>query len=290
MWLAAEALRPGGGDRVTLVEGLDPGNGVRLQIRGYEIPRSRPLSDDVEAAARRPAAPRGAMSLRRPPKPRRRSSRNRSPTNLFRLLRGKSNLLFAGSRDGVEVYADALRAMCEDGGVSERVFPPITATSPRRSARMSRPACAMIPAQTHRGRHHDARARHRTSATSTRSPRSARVRRSPRCGNASVARAAEPVSPRCCASSPSRTRSGRAVVRSDRLHLDLVQSIAMVECLKDGWCEPPAVGGLHLSTLVHQIFAVICQSGGLRPATAWRLLCERGPLPHPSGATSSSNS
>jgi ATP-dependent Lhr-like helicase len=64
----------------------------------------------------------------------------------------------------------------------------------------------------------------------------------------------------------------------DRLHLDLVQSIAMVECLKDGWCEPPAIGGLHLSTLVHQILAVICQTGGIRPTTAWRLLCERGPF------------
>jgi ATP-dependent Lhr-like helicase len=64
----------------------------------------------------------------------------------------------------------------------------------------------------------------------------------------------------------------------DRLNLDLVQSIAMVECLLAKWCEPPARAGLHLSTLIHQVMALILQTGGIRALPAWSILCDRGPF------------
>ena len=64
----------------------------------------------------------------------------------------------------------------------------------------------------------------------------------------------------------------------DRLRLDLVQAIAMVECLRGGWCEPPRRAGLHLSTLIHQTLALIMQVGAVKPTTAWNVLCGRGPF------------
>jgi ATP-dependent Lhr-like helicase len=54
----------------------------------------------------------------------------------------------------------------------------------------------------------------------------------------------------------------------DRLRLETVQSIAAVELIRDHWVEPPSPLTQHLSTLLHQILAVIVEYGG---ATAKRL-------------------
>jgi len=54
----------------------------------------------------------------------------------------------------------------------------------------------------------------------------------------------------------------------DRLRLETIQSIAAVELIRDHWVEPPSPLTQHLSTLLHQILAVIVEYGG---ATAKRL-------------------
>jgi ATP-dependent Lhr-like helicase len=275
IWLAAEALRPGGGDRVTVVEGRDPGNGVRLQIRGYEIAQSRPIPNDGMAGLKNGEAEEAKDSST--------PSETEAPLvpqpiadDLFRLLRGKSNLLFAGSRDRVEVYADTLRAMCEDQGLPNEFFPHHGNLSKAEREDVEtrlrddpRPTTAVATTTLELGidiGDVDGVAQI-GPGSSVASMRQRLGRSGRRAGKPSVLRIfalEDAIGP------------GNSPV--DRLHLDLVQSIAMVECLKKGWCEPPQVGGLHLSTLVHQILAVICQTGGIRPATAWRLLCERGPF------------
>ena len=62
----------------------------------------------------------------------------------------------------------------------------------------------------------------------------------------------------------------------DLLRCELVQAIAMVRLLVTGWHEEPRVGGLHLSTLVQQILAVIAQYGGITADHAYSILCRRG--------------
>ena len=62
------------------------------------------------------------------------------------------------------------------------------------------------------------------------------------------------------------------------MHLGLVRSIAMVELLIEGWCEPPVPQALHLSTLTHQILSVIAEHGGVRAKRLYTALCERGPF------------
>ena len=64
----------------------------------------------------------------------------------------------------------------------------------------------------------------------------------------------------------------------DRLRMDLVQAVAMFRLLLEHWCEPPAHRGLHLSTLVHQILAVILQYGGVTARDLHQLLCGTGPF------------
>ena len=64
----------------------------------------------------------------------------------------------------------------------------------------------------------------------------------------------------------------------DRLRLGLIRSIAMIDLLLEGWCEPPKPQALHLSTLVHQILSVIAQRGGAPANILYSVLCREGPF------------
>ena len=64
----------------------------------------------------------------------------------------------------------------------------------------------------------------------------------------------------------------------DRLRLGLIRSIAMIDLLLEGWCEPPKPQALHLSTLVHQILSVIAQRGGASASAVYNVLCREGPF------------
>ena len=62
----------------------------------------------------------------------------------------------------------------------------------------------------------------------------------------------------------------------DQLRAGLVQSIAMLDLLLEGWCEPPDQDALHLSTLIQQVLSAIAQHGGVTAAAAYRALCGPG--------------
>jgi ATP-dependent Lhr-like helicase len=64
----------------------------------------------------------------------------------------------------------------------------------------------------------------------------------------------------------------------DRLHPQLVQAVAMIRLLLDGWCEPPAEAAYHLSTLVQQALSFLRERGGARAQDAWTILCKTGPF------------
>ncbi|WGO98345.1 DEAD/DEAH box helicase [Saccharophagus degradans] len=65
----------------------------------------------------------------------------------------------------------------------------------------------------------------------------------------------------------------------DQLRLELVQSLAMIRLLIVGnWFEPADTGQMHLSTLLHQILAVIAQWGSIRVDQLFTLLCGQGPF------------
>jgi ATP-dependent Lhr-like helicase len=54
---------------------------------------------------------------------------------------------------------------------------------------------------------------------------------------------------------------------------------ACINLMLEGWCEPPSSGGLHLSTLVQQILALIVECNGITPNKAFQTLCACGPFP-----------
>lgn len=269
MSLAAEALRPGGGAGVTIVVGEDEGNGVRLQIRGYVLGGAGEGDPSAVADDGDPLG-KSAEPFERSTVP------VALAADLFRFLRGQSNLLFAGSRANVEVYADKLRSMCDEARLPNEFFPHHGNLSKAMREEVEirlrddpRPTTAVATTTLELGIDIGdvetiAQIGPGFSVASLRQ----RLGRSGR-------RAGKPATLRMFVVEQPVGRGGDPI---DRLQLNLVQSIAMVECLRAGWCEPPLPAGLHLSTLIHQVMALVLQTGGVSPPVAWKVLCERGPF------------
>jgi ATP-dependent helicase Lhr and Lhr-like helicase len=250
--LAAQALRLGGDAQVAIVQGRGDA-ALRAQVRGYW---REPVEQDVVEGGQYWKA---AIA-----------------DHLFETLRPGKNLVFATSRDNVEEVTDLLRQRTEREGLPE-VFHAHHGNLSRdhrefveaRLKDAARPATAVCTSTLELGIDIGA--------------------------IDSVAQVGPPFTVASLRQRLGRSgrREGRAAVlrvyvdeprpspRSsllDELNLKLIQSIAMVRLLVHRWCEPPAMSGHHLSTLTHQIMAVIAERGGVRPSVLYDLLCRRGPF------------
>jgi ATP-dependent Lhr-like helicase len=247
--LACAYLRPDDPDAVGHIAATGGGSELRVQLRGYVAGGPDP---DEPAAADLVAG------------------------HLFQKLRGSSNLVFAGSRERVEIYADKLRQLCDAAGLPQEFH--------AHHASLSREHRDFVERRLK-----DGRLPTTAICTST-------LELGIDIGDVTcVAQIGAPFS---VASLRQRLgRSGRragqpATLRqyvieawprpdanlADRLRLDLVRAVAMIDLLIEGWCEPPAPQALHLSTLVHQILSVIAERGGATAAGLHRLLCREGPF------------
>ncbi|RCS54884.1 DEAD/DEAH box helicase [Bremerella cremea] len=65
---------------------------------------------------------------------------------------------------------------------------------------------------------------------------------------------------------------------TDRLHLDLLQAIALSELLlsRPRWVEPPRLVSWDLSTLTQQILSTLAETGGCQAGVIFERLCRRG--------------
>ena len=244
-----EYLRPGNPEAVDILESGATGVELRVQIRSYTDGDDTESEDD--------------------------SAKREVTKHLFSRLRGKPNLVFAGSRQNVEWYADALREMSEKAKVPVDFLPHHANLSREHRTELER----------------SLKTRRTTTAICTSTLELGIDIGDIEC----VAQIGPPFS---VASLRQRLgRSGRrpgqpAVLRIyaieretqadshplDRLHLDLVRSIAMVELLREKWCEPPAPQALHLSTLCHQVLSVIAERGGVNAGPLYDVLCRTGPF------------
>ena len=241
-----EYLRPGDPDAVDLLESEVDGGELKVQIRGYVTG----AEGDGEASKKGVAK------------------------HLFERLRGTPNLVFAGSRENVEWYADALREMSEQAKVPVDFLPHHASLSREhrldveRRLKSSRTATAICTSTLELGIDIGgidcvAQIGPPFSVSSLRQ----RLGRSGRRGQPKVLRMYTIERGTNAASHP-----------MDRLHLGLVRSVAMVELLGDRWCEPPAPQALHLSTLTHQVLSVIAQHAGTSAPRLYETLCRQGPF------------
>ena len=245
--LARAYLRPDDPASVQVIEAKGGNAELRLQVKGYFA------GDEKEG-----------------------SVQSRVAQELFVRLRGSDNLVFAGSRGQVELYADALREMCEHEALPQEFYPHHASLSREHRSFVEtrlkdgrRPTTAVCTSTLELGIDiGDIACVAQIGAPFTVSALRQRLGRSGR-------RAGVPAILRQYAI---ETKLEATSALTDRLRLRLVRTIAMIELLLEGWCEPPKTGALHLSTLTHQILSIIAERGGASAARLFRVLCQEGPF------------
>jgi len=257
MNLAAEFLRTGEGASVAIVESRSSGSELKILVKGYEEPLVIRSGDDDEE--REPTTP--ALIA----------------THLFKSLRGSNNLVFPNSRREVERFTHLLNNLCLQQQLPNEFWPhhgslskEIRTETEAALKQQSLPATAICTNTLELG-----------------------------IDIGSVKSVAQIGSPPSVASLRQRLgRSGRrkgepAIFRSyciedalggqaslaTELRLETIKTTAMISLLLEGWFEPPATNGAHLSTLVQQMLSVIAQYGGATISTLYTLLCaEKAPF------------
>lgn len=242
-------LRPDDATSVQVIEAQGGEAELRLQLRGYIAggeDKSLPAPTDMIAK------------------------------HLFEHLRGTDNLAFAGSRQSVEIYADRLRALCEDARLPQEFYPHHASLSREHREVVERrlkdgklPTTAICTSTLELGIDiGDVNCVAQIGAPFSVASLRQRLGRSGR-------RAGKPAILRQYAVEAKLDAKSSF---ADRLRLGLLRSIAMIDLLLEGWCEPARTGALHLSTLVHQILSIITERGGAHAPRLYRILCQDGPF------------
>ena len=263
--LACEFLRPGSGEAVRRIVSPSSGQELKMQVRGYRETPPRLTAAQVKAleAAGQEASIEDLVN----------GDALEISRHLFARLRGGHHLIFANSRKNVELFADLLRRHCEVQGIPNEFWPHHGSLSRelREEAEASikdraRPASAVCTTTLELGIdvgaiESVAQVGPPPSVASLRQ----RLGRSGRQGGAAVLRVyiQEP-------------EIDERTPPHGMLRAQLVETVAAIQLLVAGWCEPPEPAALHLSTLVQQVLSTIAQHGGVQAGQAWRALCREG--------------
>lgn len=245
----ADALRPHKVFPYEIISSAALQSDVKIQVRGY----CEPAGDDCD----RP----GAFE--------------RVTEDLFRLLRGKSHLIFANSRKRTEEVAVALADSCAQHNVPNEFFPHHGSLSKELREGLEKrlqedrlptsAACTMTLELGIDIGHVDSIAQ--ITAPHSVSSLRQRLGRSGRRGEASILR--------MFITENELTNKSHV---TDRLRMETFQCVAMINLLLKKWYEPADAGQFHFSTLVQQVLSVVGYYGGVRADQLWSLLCGTGPF------------
>ena len=266
MGLARAYLRPGTPEEVRVLRSESEGQELKIQLRGYVVGSTggEDKADD-----------RGGETTVSQVDPELAADREIA-LHLFKRLRGLQNLVFAGSRQRVELYTDLLRQLSEDAKLPNEFY--------AHHANLARDHREFVEKRL----------------KETKEPTTAVCTSTLELGIdigevESIAQIGPPYSVASMRQRLGRSgrRAGKAAIMRmyikerateaesnplDALRLQLVQSVAMVNLLVSGWCEPPRSQALHLSTLVHQVLSVVAERGGVSARALFEILCRRGPF------------
>lgn len=253
MSLATEFLRPGKGAEVKMVVSTSVGSELRILVKGYEELLAVEMGDKDDIPE--PTTP-GLIA-----------------EHIFKAIRGSNNLVFPNSRREVERYTNLLNKICVRQKVPQEFWPhhgslskEIRAETELALKQKALPATAICTNTLELGIDIGAV----QSVIQIGPPPSVASLRQ-RLGR-SGRRKGEPAILRgYCIEDAIDIRSSLGV----KLRLGLVQTLAMISLLLEGWFEPPITHGAHLSTLVQQILSAIAQNGGATIGQLYTLLCTR---------------
>jgi ATP-dependent helicase Lhr and Lhr-like helicase len=255
---AAAFLRPDHGPEVEIIESTNDARTLMVQLRGY-VSEPPPENDDAVTDQHPVDHDRIAIA-----------------DHLYANLRGTDNLVFANSRRNVEEFADLLRRRCEAERVPTEFFPhhgnlskALREEVEERLRDPARPTTAICTSTLELGIDVGSV----TCVGQIDPPFSAASLRQ-RLGRSGR----RPEDPSVLRMYVTESQLEPGASANDELREGLVQSIALIEALIDGWFEPPVDGALHLSTLVQQVLSIVAQSGGARADEIWTALCGTGPF------------
>ncbi len=248
--LARSFLRPAAPESVIAIESKGNGGELRLLVKGYWLDYGLDTQDDDMDNSYRAIC-----------------------DDLYKTLRGTTNLVFANSRREVELVSSQLIDLCEKRRVPVEFFPHHGSLSADRRI--------------------EAEKRLKKNGTPTTVIATNTLELGIDIG--SVNSIAQFGAPPSVASMKQRIgRSGRrdgvSQMRiycrepqySDQgsiitgLHLPLIRVVATTNLMLKGWFEPPLTDAYDFSTLVQQTLSMICERGGSKAITLWDVLCNHG--------------
>jgi ATP-dependent Lhr-like helicase len=278
--IAAEYLDREQPERVAILAGDSTEPEIRLKIHVYPDAER----DDVTRAAE-DAGVAARPTSQSTPDPRDDDDQvglhdheRRLAADLVRHCQGSVNLVFANTRDDVELFGDACGRIAAESGVAD----PFMVHHGSLSADVRHDAETTMKATSAR-----AGSAATTFCTST-------LEMGIDIGGVSMV--GQIGAPSSVASIKQRLgRSGRRagtarVLRMylrakapdehsdlfDRLHLELVQSVAVTELLLERWVEPAVHRACDLSTLAQQTISIIAERGGARAEQIYQTLAKKG--------------
>ena len=222
-------LRPDNAFPCKLIIDSESRSSLKMQVRGYIDHATSETEDGVERRVAR---------------------------DLYELLRGDSHLVFANSRERTEKFAALLSDLCCEKAAPNEFFPHHGSLSKElrselelRLQKEALPTTAVCTMTLELGIdigkvNSIAQVTAPHSVTSLRQ----RLGRSGRRG--------DPAKLRMFITEDELTANSSV---SDRLRIELLQSVAMVRLLLKKWYEPADSSLFHFSTLLHQILAIIAQ-------------------------------
>jgi ATP-dependent Lhr-like helicase len=263
MKLAEIFLRPNSSFPCLQIISSSGGQELRMQIRGY-----------VSSAKSQPPVISASDQLA-PIDIEDNTAANDISNHLFTTLRGSTNLVFSNSRALTEVFSSKLRSTCECQNMPNEFWPHHGSLSKQLREETeallkdkSKPATAICTATLEMGIDiGSVKSIAQIGCPPSVASMRQRLGRSGRRGEPSIMRIYIQELEISEESQP-----------QDLLRAELFQSIAMVNLLLKGWCEPPSIGKFHFSTLVQQILSMVCQYGAIDALRTWRVLCETGPF------------
>ncbi len=245
-------LRPNENSDTVIIESSSGNKGIKLQIRGYDVTKTTVPSEALKDF--------NAISV-----------------DIFKLLRGTTNLVFANSRAKTEFIATSLVKLSEEAHVPVEFFPHHSSLSK------------------------DLRERLENRLKEGRLPTTAICTQTLELGIdiGDITSIAQVNAPQSVASLRQRIgRSGRrnkdAILRLfipevivdkdnktslfDKLRDETFLSIAMIELVLSRWFEPPTMQEYAMSTLIQQTLSIIAEYGSVKAASLWKVLCASGPF------------
>jgi ATP-dependent Lhr-like helicase len=269
MKLAETFLRPNSIYPCLQIISSSGGQELRMQIRGYisSAKSQPPVISTASQKAHTDYEENTAV--------------NEISSHLFATLRGSTNLVFANSRALTEVYSSKLRTTCDSQNIPNEFWPHHGSLSKQLREETeallkdkSKPATAICTATLEMGIDiGSVKSIAQIGCPPTVASMRQRLGRSGRRGETSIMRIYI-----------QELEISADTPPQDLLRAELFQSIAIVNLLLKGWCEPPLIGNYHFSTLVQQILSFVCQYGAIDALRTWRVLCETGPFSNVSSA------